>query len=450
MLVIISDLHLTDGTTGTTIGAGAFEDFRARLQDLAYDASFRPDGTYLPIESLDLLLLGDVFDIIRSTKWSDQKPGDPGYVRPWHDPNSELFINKVRDITQAIIENNADAFKILRGISGNNPITIPHARDGRRRTSVKTRIFYLLGNHDWVFHLPGQAYDALRKSVNVAMGLANPTGPYPHDPAQVTWLMDIYKAHNVFARHGDIYDPFNYNKEKGRNAATLGDAFVVELINCFPQEVKQRLAQELPEPLLEGLNELANVRPSLLVPVWIATLIENLNIPPAMAAKIKDIWDELAHDFLDLDFVRQQDKAFRFDAVDALETILKLYDNVSLTTAAKAIRFIQDKFWGGNTSFAAYALEETAFKERWARHIIYGHTHHHELVPLDKVYVGYDSFDQMYYNSGTWHHVHELTLAHDSRFVFFNVMTYLAFFKAEERKGRPFETWSGSLGVRSD
>jgi hypothetical protein len=27
------------------------------------------------------------------------------------------------------------------------------------------------------------------------------------------------------------------------------------------------------------------------------------------------------------------------------------------------------------------------------------------------------------------------------------VMTYLAFFKDDERLGRPFEAWSGSLGV---
>ena len=41
MLVIISDLHLTDGTSGETINAGAFRVFRERLSDLAYDASWR-------------------------------------------------------------------------------------------------------------------------------------------------------------------------------------------------------------------------------------------------------------------------------------------------------------------------------------------------------------------------------------------------------------------------
>ena len=66
MLVIISDLHLTDGTSGSTISPGAFQLLGERLTDLAIGASQRRDGTYRPIERVDLLLLGDVFDVIRS------------------------------------------------------------------------------------------------------------------------------------------------------------------------------------------------------------------------------------------------------------------------------------------------------------------------------------------------------------------------------------------------
>ncbi len=448
MLVIISDLHLTDGSTGVTIGPAAFEDFRARLQELAFDASHRANKQYEPIKSLDLLLLGDVFDIIRSTKWTAQKQGQAGYVRPWHDPQSTLFIDKIREITQGILDHNALAFQLLKGLSSDHPITVPDPVDGRKRVPVHTNIYYLIGNHDWFFHLPGNGHEAIRQQVTQTLGLANPAGPYPHDPAQTPWLMDIYRAHGVFARHGDIFDPFNYEAKEGRNAATLGDAFVVELINLFPQEVRARMGNELPPSLLDDLNELANVRPSLFVPVWIATVLQNTKIPAAQAKRVKAIWDELANAFLKLEFVRKKDTIRPFDAVDVLEIVLKLYDNVSVNTAAKAIRFIEDKLWGGETSFARHALNEPAFKERWARHIIYGHTHHYEMVPLDKVYEGHNSFDQIYYNSGTWHSAHMLARARADRFINFQVMTYLTFFKPDERKGRPFETWSGTLGVK--
>jgi UDP-2,3-diacylglucosamine pyrophosphatase LpxH len=444
MLVIISDLHLTDGTTGTTVGAAAFEDFRQHLEDFALDACERPNGEYRSIESIELVLLGDIFDIIRSTLWTDD--GKEG-VRPWDDPDSPAFIAKIEAITRAILAFNQETFAILKGLTADTPITVPSKRGGRQHTAVPTHIHYLVGNHDWFLHLPGDAYEAIRQPIRDALGLANPPGPFTHAPEHAPWLMEIYRAHNVFARHGDIFDPFNYIPEQGRNAATLGDALVVEVINRFPQEVKARMGHSLPAPLLEGLNELANVRPSLLVPVWVDTLLQSMDIPQAQIDEVKEIWDEMANNFLKLKFVRDQDKMFRFDVVDAMEIVLKLYDNVSLNTASKAILFIRDKFWGGESSFASYALKETAFKERWAHHIVYGHTHHYEIVPLDKVFVGYDSFNQFYFNSGTWHPVHALALAHE-RFVFFNVMTFMAFFKEDERKGRPFETWSGTLGVK--
>jgi UDP-2,3-diacylglucosamine pyrophosphatase LpxH len=448
MLVIVSDLHLTDGTTGQTIGAGAFVDFRQRLQELACDASKRPNDGYRPIERVELVLLGDIFDLIRSTKWSTEKLGEPGYVRPWDDPQSELYVQKVEEIVEAILAHNAAAFAVLKGLQEGDLLQVPTTPGSSERTAVPVNTWYVLGNHDWMLHLPGAAYDAMRQKITDALGLANPPGPYPHDPAEAPWLMALYGAHHVFARHGDIFDPFNYDKEKGRDAATLGDAIVVELINQFPQEVGEQMGDVLPPPFLAGLNELANVRPSLLVPAWVDALLNNMQIPPQQAAQVKQIWDELAAAFLKLPFVREQDERFKLDAVDVMEVLLRLYDRVSVGTAAQVIRFVQEKVWRGNSSFAAYALQEQAYREQWAHHIVYGHTHHYEMIPLNKIYDGYESLDQIYYNSGTWHPVHVLTKADKDQFVFFQVMTFMAFFQGDERRGRPFESWSGTLGVQ--
>ena len=72
MLVIISDLHLTDGTSGQTIKENAFRIFSERVRDMALDASFRQDNTYRPVERIDILLLGDILDVIRSTDWLEE------------------------------------------------------------------------------------------------------------------------------------------------------------------------------------------------------------------------------------------------------------------------------------------------------------------------------------------------------------------------------------------
>ena len=55
--------------------------------------------------------------------------------------------------------------------------------------------------------------------------------------------------------------------------------------------------------------------------------------------------------------------------------------------------------------------------------------------------------NQIYLNSGTWRPVHELARFHPGQkhFVGYHVMTYLNFFKGDERKGKAFEGWTGAL-----
>jgi hypothetical protein len=78
---------------------------------------------------------------------------------------------------------------------------------------------------------------------------------------------------------------------------------------------------------------------------------------------------------------------------------------------------------------------------------VHGHTHRQTVVPLDVSMQHGRRFDQLYLNTGTWRCVHEQACHQpaDHEFVGYAVMTYSAFFKPDERKGRRFETWSGSL-----
>jgi len=56
--------------------------------------------------------------------------------------------------------------------------------------------------------------------------------------------------------------------------------------------------------------------------------------------------------------------------------------------------------------------------------------------------------NQLYFNSGTWRRVHHPTrlAPGEHEFIARDEMRYLAFFQGDERKGRPYETWSGTLG----
>jgi len=69
MLVFISDTHLTDGTSGTTIVPAAFDKFCRALEDIVWE----PDKTN--IVSVEIVLLGDIIDVIRSAVWLRRETG---------------------------------------------------------------------------------------------------------------------------------------------------------------------------------------------------------------------------------------------------------------------------------------------------------------------------------------------------------------------------------------
>jgi hypothetical protein len=70
-------------------------------------------------------------------------------------------------------------------------------------------------------------------------------------------------------------------------------------------------------------------------------------------------------------------------------------------------------------------------------------------VPLDASFAEGYVLNQAYFNSGTWRRVYEQTrfAHHEHEFIAADALTYLAFFKDDERRGRPYETWTGTLGI---
>ena len=108
---------------------------------------------------------------------------------------------------------------------------------------------------------------------------------------------------------------------------------------------------------------------------------------------------------------------------------------------------------GSRDDFYKHVKVEAAFNDRSSRFFLYGHTHDPVIVPLDAVQSGgKTTLEQMYFNSGTWRRVHKMAEVDPDKheFMSFSVMTYLAFYKDGERRGRPFETWTGSLGLADD
>ena len=471
MLVIISDLHLGDGTTGSSIPTSAFQLFAKRLRLDAHFASAQGER-YHPIEDLDVILLGDILETLHSNRWlyavGDEtrarmtRPGEADYIRPWSDPSDPKYAAKLLEVTRAILEANKDSFEIMRKLAGGEAIEFdaPDEHGNRDRNSdqkipLKVRFHYMVGNHDWHYYLKGESFDAIRREIIQTMALSNSPEPFPFDlrktDKNLPWQEDnapairkLFEEYRVFARHGDLHDKFNFNRERGRGHPTLGDALGVEVINKYPEVLK---AMPGIDPLfVQNLSEIANVRPGFATPLWVNAQLRSLaeqNLVDAITEnELKNVWDKLASEFLELDFVRQANKKFRLDIVDALQAGIKLSSLVSFETIDKLTLKLQGGKKRGDISFAKHALLEPSFLDGSARYIVYGHTHSPETVALEN---STTRGDQIYFNSGTWHTYFDLARKNPSekKFVPYKGMTYITFYKNGERDDRRFETWSG-------
>jgi UDP-2,3-diacylglucosamine pyrophosphatase LpxH len=448
MLVVISDLHLTDGTSGSTIHPGAFSIFAERLADMAGRAAGRSDGSYRPIEHIDLVLLGDILDIIRSNRWLE------GTVRPWDDPTQPEFAAQVSSICDDILSQNQSALETLRMLSRGQGISLPPATHAGHpdyhatQQKVPVRIHYMVGNHDWMLHLPGAPYDAIRARVADAFGMPAPgNNIFPHDAHESPELLEVMRKHRVMARHGDIFDPLNFDQH--RDGSSLGDVIVVELVNRFALEVERQMGEDLPVATLRGLRELDNIRPLLMIPVWIDGLLERTCSHGSMRHRVKRIWDDLVEQMLALPFVRERDTWSPVDVVDGLQRALRFSRRLSIGWASSVASWLATLRGQQGHSYMNHALQEQDFRNRRAQHIVYGHTHHAESLALDASYAEQYVLNQLYHNTGTWRRLYHPAQASpgEHEFIAAECMTYLSFFQGSERGGRPFESWSGMLGI---
>jgi len=451
MLVFISDLHLTDGTCAANVHPGAFHIFAERLRYLAARASWRADGSYRPVERIDLVLLGDVFDLIRSEHWLQ------GRVRPWDDVNSPEMVQAVTEITDRIVAANDASLAVLRSLVAQNSVWVaPGSRSGQPMYDapplpVSVRMFYLVGNQDWMLHIRNRAYDRIRQKVTRHLGLANPLDqPFAHDPAELDVLLETLRRHRVMARHGDVFDPLHFTED--RSVSSLGDVIVVQMINRFAVEVRQQLQADASPALLAGLRELHNVRPLLLAPVWIEGLLERACTSPAVRKHVRQIWDCLAEELLEMKFVREHDTWSPVELIDGLSRVLKFRKRFSVGWAAKIVAWVNSQRGVDSSSYSDHAIAEPDFRNRRARHVVYGHTHQSESVPLDASYADGYVLNQMYFNCGTWRRIYQPTrmAPSDHEFIPAENMTLVSFFEGDERSGRPFEMWTGMLGVGAE
>lgn len=397
MLVLVSDLHLTDGTTARNVNPEAFTLMASLVLETARRRGAR---------EIHFVLLGDIFDLVRTDYWL--RSGIPPDDRPWGgpaDPRTALH----RDA--AMIERQFAS--VLDGIVATPTAQALGAAIGALgREGLPLRVTYVVGNHDRVLW----NFPALRSAVTAAF------------PPIATFLPTLESPeYGVLARHGHEWDEQCHGwefREKvllpgehvGRFAPeayevlAIGEVITAELMGGLVHR-----ARELggPPALVDQVMEVNNLRPILDVFAWLEWMGEGRSDPHqrillealrsaidgVLASRLARQWDRLRPDLLvsaDLVDRLQQARAVLLGADfgsfrGRVEAIRRLQDVVTRVTGGE-----EDRLLRGAAAEEVLKPSETG---RGIQRVIYGHTHRptHRYLGAER-----DGRTRMYVNTGTY------------------------------------------------
>lgn len=444
MLVVISDLHLNDGTVCTATDEHAAEIFFMELEDQIEAAGYRPDGTHVPVTEIDIVMLGDIFDIIRSELWLGTA------VRPWD--KVQKYAPVATQIVKNIIKNNRGFLKRFKDVSLNGlPVTNPSTE---QTYNCKVNLHYMVGNHDWFPYVDAKELDELRELIRNAFGLQQRYFPWKIEEwnADAVRIHDVCMRHRVYLQHGDQYDEFNYHSDIGRGGSSLGDAIVIELITKFPVEVVRRIKKKDPNAVLsndflKSLEELDNVRPSTHTVIYLRNVIEKL----AHSEHRKIVRDVFYECTKSIEFSGIFREVARSDKLATLKLeILNFSSKWSPTMIVRMVTKCLDLF---RSSYIKCAEEESYVKSGKCDFVTYGHTHEQVTAGIGLRNDGDKNVPQIYINSATWRPVNteirpESKKIHGFPYFSEKTMVWVAYFSNGERKGRTYEVWNGQLGLK--
>lgn len=440
MLIFISDLHLVDGSAGEHhTPLRAFEYFFEDVIGIATKPSNQGK-----IKEIKLVLLGDIFDLLRTEHWFEGIKEDE---RPWGHQEDAIEAHALD-----ILEKIATCKNVKTGVDNAEALKFIRNRFKYLKRSCKLDtpavLGYIPGNHDRLIN--HQAYTKLRNKVRELLGLPQPDQDqlFPHhffDP-----------EYGVLARHGHEFDRYNYEggtafTQEDYQRVPIGDPITTELIARLPYELKRRLEVEPIPPkerqrLIANFQEIENVRPLSAVIQW---LLYQVSQTPDLKGLIEDVVDAVIKSFNDLQFVKDwyaHHDQWRspFDEADKIQMALYLLEKFKVFPTEKLLSLaIKTHDYFAKDYLLEVAPREFAYDDR-VRYVVHGHTHDPLVMPIRIR----DAQEQVYLNTGTWRTRYQKS-TQDASFVSWKNMTYLIFYKKGERDADfpTYETWTGTLKV---
>ena len=406
MLAIISDLHLTDGTTARNVHGTAFELLSDEIQ-----TAIRKKGD---IKELRLVLLGDVFDLVRTDYWIRHNVPPAG--RPWGgtlDPltgmnaDAGLIESQFAEILEDILRERETALFLE---------TVNDLLTRAGSASIYTKLTYIVGNHDRVlWNFPSLRETVRRRFPAVTQNAAHPD--------RLEFLPVLYAPeYGVIARHGHEWDETchgwtflngvlrpgsgagRFDPESYRVMA-IGEVITAELMAGLIARAKQEADLA---PLVDEMMDLNNVRPLIRVIEWLRWFVRGPYSEEQRAALLRCA-KEATRAVTECTLAREWKKLsrsfwiFRGDAVDRLEQFLEVIGDLDFEQIGALVRFgewVVGLLGGGRDDFLEGAREEWTWPGYGGiQYILYGHTHQAKNYYFS---AAMDGRVRMYVNTGTY------------------------------------------------
>jgi UDP-2,3-diacylglucosamine pyrophosphatase LpxH len=396
MLVLISDLHLTDEHTARNVSHEAFDVVVSLVRDTAQKRRAK---------ELHLVLLGDILDLVRTDYWHRKVPAGR---RPWGgrlDPRTAMNADSAAVESQfAQVLSDITATRTARALAG--------AMGALANGPVPFKATYVVGNHDRVLW----NFPALQQQVKQS---------FPQITAVRHRLESTEYA--VLARHGHEWDVNTHGWQfrervlrpdpavdrfapEAYEVMAIGEVITAELMSGLIYYVREG---GMPAAVVEQLLDVNNLRPLPDVFEWLEwfgegrgqahqrILYEALRqaLEGVLESSLAGEWDRLRRDVI-----------VSADLVDRLQQardILLGANFGSFRGRVEAFRRLQQVFariFGEEEDrLLKGAWSEEVFQARneakGIQRVIYGHTHR----PRHDYLSGYrDGRVKMYVNTGTY------------------------------------------------
>ena len=428
MLVFISDLHFLDETTGNhNLPAKAFEKF---LSSVSLHAKKAED-----VKELKIIFLGDIFDLLRSERWFEEKEED----RPWGKKTDKMKI-RAKSILDTIAEKNKDIFNLF-------------SKKSLKETfkDINIENIYIPGNHDrlcWMI-------DPLREKVIELLNLNS-------DNKENFKLNFSDSGHGVYAFHGHIFDSFNYegssfHTKQDHKLVPIGDPITTEIFTKIPYKLMEKIGKtdildkEEKIQLRKNFQEIGNIRPYSATLKW---LLYQISANMGVKEIIEDTIDEVIKEFEKLEFVKNwnkiHDTLHPLDKADIIQYCLYCLKKYKVFSFEKLIGIVDDLIKRFSSSYDIKGAKKLfcTLSDNY-QYIIMGHTHvpcQHPLMINIRESKRIREF--IYLNTGTWiENYYECK--EDNGFVGWKNMNYVIIYTLQEKPNKynlpVFETWQGTL-----